>query len=76
MTEDLGVSDSDAARLYAPAGLDIGAETPDEIALAIVAEVQAVMAGRTGGPLRERPGAIHGESESVELSRLLVGEES
>ena len=76
MIEDLGVSDSDAARLYAPAGLDIGAETPDEIALAIVAEMQAVMAGRAGGPLRERPGAIHDESENAGLSRLLVGKES
>jgi hypothetical protein len=41
MIEDLGVSEADATRLYAPAGLDIGGETPDEIALAIVAEVQA-----------------------------------
>ena len=59
MVAELGVSDADAARLYAPVGLDIGAETPDEIALAIVAEVQAVKAGRAGGPLRQRPGGIH-----------------
>jgi xanthine/CO dehydrogenase XdhC/CoxF family maturation factor len=61
MIEDLGVSEADAARLYAPVGLDIGGETPDEIALSIVAEVQAVRAGRPGAPLRERPGAIHEE---------------
>jgi len=59
MVAELGVSDADAARLYAPVGLDIGAETPDEIALAIVAEVQAVKAGRAAGPLRRRPGGIH-----------------
>jgi xanthine dehydrogenase accessory factor len=61
MIEDLGVGETDTERLYAPAGLDIGGETPDEIALAIVAEVQAVRAGRRGAPLRERPGAIHRE---------------
>lgn len=46
-------------RLHAPVGLDIGAETSEEIALAIVAEIQAVFAGRAGGLLRERRGPIH-----------------
>lgn len=45
--------------LHAPIGLDIGAETPEEIALAIVAEIRAITAGRAGGKLRERAGAIH-----------------
>lgn len=45
--------------LYAPVGLDVGARSPDQIALAIVAEIQAVMSGRGGGPLRERAGPIH-----------------
>lgn len=39
-------------RLYAPVGLDIGAESPEEIALAIVAEVLCVLRGRGGGHLR------------------------
>jgi xanthine dehydrogenase accessory factor len=47
-------------RLHAPAGLDIGAEGPEEVARAIVAEILAVMRGRPGGPLRERRGPIHG----------------
>ena len=38
-----------ASRLYGPVGLDIGASTPETIALAIVSEVQAVLAGRHGG---------------------------
>ncbi len=37
-------------RLHGPIGLDIGAKTPEAIALAIVAEIQAVLAGRPGGP--------------------------
>jgi xanthine dehydrogenase accessory factor len=46
-------------RLHAPAGLDIGADGPEEVARAIVAEILAVMRGRDGGPLRERSGPIH-----------------
>ncbi len=46
-------------RLYNPIGLDIGAENPEQIALAIVAEIQAVMTGRPGRPLREKKGPIH-----------------
>jgi xanthine/CO dehydrogenase XdhC/CoxF family maturation factor len=50
----------DGRKLHFPAGLDIGAESPEVIALAMLAEVQAVFAGRPGGHLRDRAGAIHG----------------
>ena len=43
-----------AGRLYGPIGLDIGAKTPEAIALAIVSEVQAVLAGRPGGSFSAR----------------------
>jgi xanthine/CO dehydrogenase XdhC/CoxF family maturation factor len=48
------------ARLHAPVGLDLGAETSGEVALAIMAEMQAALGRRDGRPLRERSGPIHG----------------
>ncbi len=47
------------ARLHAPVGLDIGADSPEQIALAIAAEIQAVRAGHSAGFLRDRAGSIH-----------------
>jgi xanthine dehydrogenase accessory factor len=52
--------DAMPTELHAPAGLDIGAETPEQIALSILSEVQATFAHRAGGALRERDGSIHG----------------
>lgn len=46
-------------QLYAPAGLDIGADTPMEVAFSIVSEIKAVVTGREGGLLRNRKGPIH-----------------
>lgn len=45
--------------VHSPVGLDLGAETPEEIALSIVSEIAAVSAEREGGMLRERRGPIH-----------------
>jgi xanthine dehydrogenase accessory factor len=45
--------------LFAPAGLDIGSEAPEEIGLSIVSEVAAVLSSRRGGFLRERGRDIH-----------------
>jgi xanthine/CO dehydrogenase XdhC/CoxF family maturation factor len=49
----------DDPRLHAPIGLELGAETPHEIALAIVAEVQTVLAQVPAQKLRDRLGPIH-----------------
>lgn len=46
-------------KLYAPVGLDIGADTPEAIALAIIGEIQSVLTKRKGGHLRERKGSIY-----------------
>lgn len=48
-----------AGRRFAPVGLDIGAQTPEEIALAIIAQVKAVFADRQGGHLFRRRGPIY-----------------
>jgi xanthine dehydrogenase accessory factor len=56
---ELGVDESDVDRIRGPVGLDVGAQTPAETAVAIMAEILAVRAGRSGGPLRERDRRIH-----------------
>jgi xanthine dehydrogenase accessory factor len=57
--EGLEVGEADLERIHGPAGLDLGAEGPEEIAAAIVAEIVATKRGREGGLLRDRKGPIH-----------------
>lgn len=52
-------SEDQLARLFAPAGLDIGADTPEGIALSIIGEIQSVLRSRNGGHLRNRQGSIY-----------------
>lgn len=55
----LELSSAQRARLHAPVGLDLGADSPEQVALSIVAEIQATLSGRNATPLRERAGPIH-----------------
>lgn len=55
----IGLTADQRERLHAPAGLDIGGEGPEAIALSLLAEVMAAAEGRSGGWLRERKGPIH-----------------
>jgi xanthine dehydrogenase accessory factor len=54
-----GVDDEAVSRVRGPAGLDVGARTPAEIAVAVVAEVLAIRSGASALPLRDRPGPLH-----------------
>ena len=57
--EKITYSKQQLEKLYAPVGIDVGADTPEEIALSIIAEIQTVLAKRTGGFLRNRTEPIH-----------------
>lgn len=58
---EVGVSREDIARVHGPIGLNIGAESPEEMAVAIMAEIIATRRGRPGGHLRSATGRIRNE---------------
>jgi xanthine dehydrogenase accessory factor len=59
-----GVTDEELDRISGPSGLDIGADSPAETALSMLAEIVAVRAGRSGGRLKETRRRIHAEPVS------------
>jgi xanthine dehydrogenase accessory factor len=61
LLREAGLTEGDLDRIAGPAGLDIGAVSPAETALSILAEAVARRAGRGGGPLKEAPGRIHAQ---------------
>ncbi len=60
---EAGMSAEQIARMRAPIGLDIGAATPEEMAISILGEIIALRRGRSGGSLTHASGRIRGERE-------------
>jgi len=59
---DSGLTDRRLSRLRSPVGLDLGARTPEEVAVSVAAEIVALRWGGTGTPLTATAGAIHPEA--------------
>lgn len=69
-SEGMIITNEMLQHVYGPTGLEIGAETSEEIALSILAEIKAVLANKPGGLLRDKPGAIHDRNEeNLELGK-------
>lgn len=60
--EGISLDDEQLSTLYGPVGLDIGAETAEEIALSVLAEIKTVLSSRNGQSLRDNTGTIHSRS--------------
>ncbi|MER7820897.1 XdhC/CoxI family protein, partial [Streptomyces sp. NPDC096153] len=56
---EAGLGEEQLARLRSPVGLDLGARTPEEVAVSVAAEIVALRWGGSGAPLTETAGAIH-----------------
>jgi len=65
LLREAGVAEDDLDRVSGPSGLDIGADSPAETALSMLAEILAVRSGRSGGRLRESQTRIHAQPEVV-----------
>jgi xanthine dehydrogenase accessory factor len=65
---EYGVSEADFERISGPCGLDVGAESPAETALSILAEMLAVRAARPGGKLKDSKTRIHVEPSEPAVS--------
>lgn len=69
--EGIAPSEKDLNRIYAPVGLEIGAETPSEIGLSILSEIQAVLTKTGGGFLKNKKGPIH-RKKNNEFKRIIL----
>ncbi|MFD1185726.1 XdhC family protein [Pontibacter rugosus] len=63
--EGVSITAEQIGKVYGPTGLDIGAETAEEIALSILAEIKATLAHKQGKPLRDRQEPIHPRKNDV-----------
>lgn len=65
--EGLFTEDERTHNVFGPVGLDIGAETPEEIALSVVAEIKTVFSDKTGHHLREKHEPIHSRESEINM---------
>ena len=71
--EGIHLNEDKVATIYGPTGLDIGAETPEEIALSIIAEIQAVLTGKMGGMLNTKNEVIHSrDSLDIQIEDIKI----
>ena len=67
----INLSDEQLKRIFGPVGFEIGAETAEEIALSILAEIKAVIAGKPGPFLRDKTDVIHSGEETLQEEKKL-----
>jgi xanthine/CO dehydrogenase XdhC/CoxF family maturation factor len=71
--EGIHLNDDKVSTIYGPTGLDIGAETPEEIALSIISEIQAVLTGKMGGMLKTKNEVIHSrDSLDIQIEDIKI----
>jgi len=70
--EGIELKEKQVKRIFGPAGLEIGAETPEEIALSIISEIKASFAQKTGGSLRNKKEVIHSRKDALIVMRELL----
>lgn len=63
--QGIEINEQQLQKVYGPVGLEIGAETAEEIAVSIIGEIQAVISGTKGSSLRDKRGVIHSRNEKI-----------
>lgn len=69
LIEGITVNEEQLGKIHSPVGLDIGAETSEEIALSIISEIKAFASERTGTSLKYKTGKIHNEIHYEAISK-------
>ncbi|MDQ3534069.1 MAG: XdhC family protein [Bacteroidota bacterium] len=67
--EGINIHENMLNNIFAPVGLDIGAELPEEIAISIIAEIQAKFNNGSGSMLRSKQGPIHSRAEEIQQAQ-------
>jgi xanthine/CO dehydrogenase XdhC/CoxF family maturation factor len=65
------ITDDAIEKLYGPIGLEIGAETPEEIAISIIAEILAALRKKPGGYLRTKATTIHQSTTNISVNDVV-----